>query len=445
MAKTGHHTVQRGWAILSLAALALAGLALIVPALSKVPGLDTAVAWPPAFFQKGLVAHVALSFIVWFLAVLSLIALSGPRAPDRRDSVAPGAVGLVLATMGTLAIAGAPLLHEAEASLNNYIPSILHPLYFAGLALVALGTLICVVMMLLRLARPSPAAPSERAFLLALGLLYIAALVAVALAAAQLREWPDSYDAVERLFWGGGHILQFVNLGLLLVSLDRLGRGLLGAAPMGETASQAAAGLLFLGGVGGLTLYSFTDIHTDTHIAAFTELQYALGVPVLIAAGGALTNLRRWRTAVPGKLERTSLISAVLVFAVGLVLGLFVDGFDTRTPAHYHALIGGINLAFYGLFYTRILPALGRPLRREGLAFTQMIVYAIGQTSFVAGLFIAGGMGAPRKTMGAGIAPDSIGAKIVLAMRDFGVAVALVAAAGFVIGALIVLLRREKV
>ena len=437
-----HHTILRGWAILAVAALALAGVALIVPALSKMPGLDTAVDWPAEFFQKGLVAHVALSFIVWFLAVAALIALTALRFPDRRDPALPGCVGLALATAGTLAIAAAPFL-GGEPSLNNYVPTIVHPVYFAGLALVAVGVLIPVVQMLLRLEAPSMEARSQRPGLLALGLLYVAALVAVGIAAQQLGEPPLDFDTIERLFWGGGHLLQFANVALLLVALDRLGRMALGGGPpMGDSLTAWAAAFLFLAGAGGLAIYGATEIRSDAHLTAFTDLQYALALPVLIAAWGTFTQRRRWRAA-RGRIAVVSLIAAALVFLIGCALGLFVDGADTRTPAHYHGVIGGINIAFYGLFYLQFLPALGRAVAQQRLALAQIIVYAVGQTLFVAGLFLAGGMGAARKSMGAGLEIEGLAVWIALALRDFGLALAVLASAAFVVLALIALLRRR--
>ena len=437
-----HHTILRGWAILAVAALALAGVALIVPALSKMPGLDTAVDWPAEFFQKGLVAHVALSFIVWFLAVAALIALTALRFPDRRDPALPGGVGLALATAGTLAIAAAPFL-GGEPSLNNYVPTIVHPVYFAGLALVAVGVLIPVVQMLLRLEAPSMEARSQRPGLLALGLLYVAALVAVGIAAQQLGEPPLDFDTIERLFWGGGHLLQFANVALLLVALDRLGRMALGGGPpMGDSLTAWAAAFLFLAGAGGLAIYGATEIRSDAHLTAFTDLQYALALPVLIAARGTFTQRRRWRAA-RGRIAVVSLIAAALVFLIGCALGLFVDGADTRTPAHYHGVIGGINIAFYGLFYLQFLPALGRAVAQQRLALAQIIVYAVGQTLFVAGLFLAGGMGAARKSMGAGLEIEGLAVWIALALRDFGLALAVLASAAFVVLALIALLRRR--
>jgi heme/copper-type cytochrome/quinol oxidase subunit 1 len=422
-------------------------LALIIPAASKVPALQDAVAWPDAFFQKGLVSHVALSFIVWFMAVLAILSLTALRLPDRRDPAMPGGLGLVLAVLGTLAIAGAPFLRHAEASLNNYVPSIIHPVYFAGLALVATGALLPVVAMLARLVESTTDADdSEKACRVAhlsLGMLFVTALVAVGLSVRQLDEAPTDYDSIERLFWGGGHLLQFVNVGLMLVALDRLGRLAFGAAPMGDTATKWAPGILFLAGAGGLSIYGVTDIHTDAHIKAFTELQYAFAVPVTIAVLGALMQKRRWKVA-KGRIEVTALIAASLVFLLGCTLGLFVDGADTRTPAHYHGVIGGINIAFYGLYYRYFLPALGRPLTKQGLALAQIILYAVGQSLFIAGLFLAGGMGAARKTMGAGLDLDGWVARAVLNVRDFGLAIALLSTAGFVIAMLIVLIREPK-
>ena len=447
-----HRTILRGWAILAVTALALAGFALIVPAASKVPALENAVDWPDSFFQKGLVAHVALSFIVWFLAVLAILAQTALRLPDRRDPALPGGLGLMLAVIGTLAIAGAPFLKGSEASLNNYIPSIIHPVYFAGLALVAAGALLPVLTMLMRLSEPATDDETSQQtrrvahLSLGLGLLFVAALAAIGLAAHQLGEMPTEYAIIERLFWGGGHLLQFVNVALLLVALDRLGRQAFNASPMGEAASKWAPAALFLAGAAGLSIYGLTDIHSDAHLKAFTNLQYAFAVPVGIAVLGALMQKRRWRMAhrTPGcGIEIASLIAAVLVFLLGCALGLFVDGADTRTPAHYHGVIGGINIAFYGLFYTQFLPVLGRPLAKQRLAILQIILYAVGQSLFVAGLFLAGGMGAARKTMGAGLDLDAT-TRAILGVRDFGLAIAVLSTAGFIVAMLIVLIRRPK-
>jgi len=121
-----------------------------------------------------------------------------------------------------------------------------------------------------------------------------------------------------------------------------------------------------------------------------------------------------------------------------------VDGSDTRTPAHYHGVIGGINLAFYGLFYTWFLPALGRVCPHPRLVRWQLILYALGQTLFIGGLFVAGTMGAARKSMGAGLELDNATAVTAIGLRDLGLAMAILATALFVVLMLVALFRNAE-
>ena len=171
---------------------------------------------------------------------------------------------------------------------------------------------------------------------------------------------------------------------------------------------------------------------------------WLLGLIILLA----LFNARKRLSMVPLfqasywlRLHVVGGVLAVAVFAVGGALGFFVDGADTRTPAHYHGVIGGINLAFYGLFYSWFLPALGRACHYPRLVRGQLILYAIGQILFIGGLFMAGSMGAARKSMGAGLEMDNLAAVAAIGLRDLGLAMAIIATAAFVILMLIALFR----
>jgi cytochrome c oxidase subunit 1 len=139
-----------------------------------------------------------------------------------------------------------------------------------------------------------------------------------------------------------------------------------------------------------------------------------------------------------------SLWSSIVVFAVGGILGGFVDGTDTRTPAHYHGVIGGINLAFVGLFYVIFLPMLGRDIPTGKLITSQIILYASGQLFFIIGMFIAGGMGAARKVMGTAIDMDSSIAIVAARIRDFGGGLAIIGGVLFIYVALKALLKKSK-
>ena len=103
-------SLLRGWSLLAVASLALAGLFAILLVLSRIPGMEDAVPWPTAFFHKGLVAHVVLSFAVWYLAVLGcLVQLGGDGESALLDKA-----GLGLATLGTVLLLIPSLLDRGE-------------------------------------------------------------------------------------------------------------------------------------------------------------------------------------------------------------------------------------------------------------------------------------------------------------------------------------------
>jgi hypothetical protein len=130
-------------------------------------------------------------------------------------------------------------------------------------------------------------------------------------------------------------------------------------------------------------------------------------------------------------------LSAVL-FMVGGAFGLFVDGTDTRTPAHYHGVIAAITLAFMGLFYTLFLPALNRPAIPGRAMVSQIFLFAGGQLMACIGLFLAG---APRKTAGAAQGLQDAGAMIGMAMNGIGALIAIIGGIMFIWIAAAALLR----
>ena len=63
------------WVWLALTSLAIAGIFAILLVLSRAPITEANLPWPSDFFSKGLVAHVTLSFIVWFFKLLIIFVL----------------------------------------------------------------------------------------------------------------------------------------------------------------------------------------------------------------------------------------------------------------------------------------------------------------------------------------------------------------------------------
>ena len=79
-------------------------------------------------------------------------------------------------------------------------------------------------------------------------------------------------------------------------------------------------------------------------------------------------------------------------------MGFLITGSDTRTPAHYHAVITAVSVSSAGMLLTFGLKELGRapaPPRA-----TRILIGLYGGGQFVASIamFVAGGYGALRKT-----------------------------------------------
>ena len=79
------------------------------------------------------------------------------------------------------------------------------------------------------------------------------------------------------------------------------------------------------------------------------------------------------------------------------IVGLFVAGPATRTPAHYHGVIAAVTPAFMGLFYVSFLPRLGCRPPPERRQRRQINLFAWGPVRARPGLFARRGHAAPRR------------------------------------------------
>lgn len=429
-----------GWAALGIVALALAGAFAFLLAMSRIPGIESLIPWPLGFFYKGLVIHVVFSFVVWFLAVFgALNAIACRAAADRARSETPaGNLAGVVALAGITAAALAlpmlfvpALLDRGEATLNNYVPTIIDPLYYAGLVLLATAAAAPPAALAGSLAagreslsRPLPMAMTMAAFV------YGSALVCFAFAWSLQRHAPLTFAFNEQLFWGGGHVLQVLNTLLVIVVWSWLAARAAGAAVVPRSAFLTASAVLIALAVAAPLFYIVFPSFSAAQTRAFTALQYGLGPAALIVAAAIAIGLPRplpWRRP-----ELQCLALSFLLFAVGGAFGLFVDGADTRTPAHYHGVIAAVTLAFMGLFYAVFLPALGKPQPKARSIRIQLHLFAWGQLAACIGLFLAGGHGAPRKVAGEAQGLYETAAKIGMGLNGLGGLIAVIGGILFV-------------
>lgn len=438
----------RSWALLAAGALAIAGLFAFLLALSRVPGIEAFIRWPLDFFSKGLVVHVIFSLVIWFLAVFALLVSFATREAARGALRLAGlgriGLGLVSMAFGLLLV---PAFHETTtATLNNYVPVIIHPGYYAGLVLLALGILLPVARLLANLPR-RVGEIGDLPFAMAMGgVVYIVALVCFGGALRHLWGAEPSSLMHEQLFWGGGHVLQFLYCLLMLTAWYVLARASLGSDIVDPDIFRLATALVAVFALPALVFTFAFEPFAMKQTEAFRRLQFVLALPSLLVAFGGAVAVARARRNGPLPWRDPAFLTLMLspvVFGVGGMMGLLITGSDTRTPAHYHGVIAGVTIACMGLMLTYCLPALHRPVigaaRRVGL---QLAVFAAGQLTASVGLFLAGGYGAPRKTP-SGLASIADGAVLGLYLHGIGALFAVIGGAWFIATALRALLMPE--
>jgi hypothetical protein len=438
----GRRAELRGWALLAVGALAMAGTLALLLGLSRTPRIQDWLPWGPHFFYRALVTHVILSFEVWFLA--SLGAFSALAAPPGPWGERLGRLGLMLGIGGVLLLLIPALADQGEPSLNNYVPVVRHPLFYTGLGVHALGVALASLRLLPLLARRPRATVSFG--IACAGLVYWAALVCFALAWALIPAGTGDDLFNERVFWGGGHVLQLLNTLILMVSWQVLAEREFGRGPVPAVLAQAAFAALALFAVASPLIYGMSgDVLGLEHRQMFTRLLW-VGLPLpplVMGAGLALQVLRGPRDWCSPAFIALAL--SLVVFAIGGFAGFFLGVADTRTPSHYHAVIGGVQLGLMGVFLAVFLPLLGREAGQGRAVRLQFHLYGWGQLVHALGFFLAGTAGVPRKTTGLDQGLDTLWKKVSMGVVGTGTGLAVLGGMIFVWMALAQLLRRERV
>ena len=422
----------RLWLILALAALAVAGALALGLALARTPGIQDWLPSGPAFFHKALVTHVVFSFQVW------LLALAGAISALVSTTRWPGLIGLGFSLTGCVALLVVTLAGWGEASLNNYVPVLDHPLYLAGLATIAAGIAVAVARPLIDWRSWSLGPVHWGAAMMAVA--FFVALGCFASAAIRLPGQSDGAFALERLFWGGGHVLQFVNTALVMLGWLALVERI-GPQEQPPRLAKAAFALLALGACGAVIIEIRFDPAGLAWRQAYTQmLWYFLPLPPLVL-GAELA----WRCRGQVRLSSVaglSLTSSLAVFALGGGAGFALGVADTRTPSHYHAMIGGVNLALMGVILAIMLPSLDRPARPRP-ALWSLALYGGGQVLHALGFYLAGLAGIARKTAGAEQGLDDVFKLASMGLVGLGGAIAVLGGVLFVVHVLTRLVRHD--
>ncbi len=419
----------RNWLGLAVGVLILACLFSLVVVIGRMPPFDRWVT-DPLFFKRGLVVHVNLSLVAWFYSFIAamLFLLPGERAPGWVAERSPyiSALGVVM----LLLAAGLP---GSQPVLSNYVPMIDHWLFGVGQILFAVGVIASFVgRRLVPTSTPRPAffslpeAARTGVRATAIGLV----LAAVTFAISWWRTNPElSADVYyELLAWGGGHVLQLTcSVAMVTVWLMLLNSAF-GRSPVGRNAAIALYSAMMVPWVFA-PLLAFGGTSSGAYRAGFTDLmRWSIFPVVSIFLYFCLRELVRQRRE--GNLGLSSLadprISGFLVSALltvlGFGLGAAIRGSNTMVPAHYHASIGGVTVAFMTQCYL-MLAAFGfaptTPKLKRAAAW-QPVVYGVGQMVFASGFALAGAYGMSRKTYGAEQAARGLGESVGLGVMGIG-------------------------
>ena len=426
-----------GWLLLGLAALVIGGLYTILIVLSRTPFFQEVIPWVD-FFHTALVVHVNLTVLVWFLAFTGVFWSYTNSARCRGC----GWAALALCGIGTLVIVISPFTGESHPLMNNYVPVLQNPVFFAGLIVFGAGFCLQVFRGCLTAfdndnqtsdsysvtagARgnfgdsdwswdgyyyrsgydvDAKQTSGETALRFGLFVAVVASLFAVAALALSYLGIDTGFEGLayyDRLFWGSGHIIQFSHTQLMLVAWLWLAT----ASGARLRISPRVALFLFILGLQPVlaapVIYIVFDVSSGDHLFWFIQLMKYGGaiaaVPIGVAVGLAI--IEKWRPAPGYEIEHNALLFSVLLFAVGGGIGFMISGSTVTVPAHYHGSIVGITIAFMGVTYL-LLPQLGFGKVSGRIARWQPGIYGTGQLMHIIGLAWSGGYNVARKSTGA--------------------------------------------
>ncbi len=395
------------WLWLSVMALAGAGVFSVLLVLARTPYIGEIIPYAD-FFHTALVIHVDLSVLVWNLAfagvLWSLIARARFLVLNRMI--------LALLSLATILMTVSGFLPEANPVMSNYIPVLENPVFLTGLVLfgAGVGAQVLLTMTLI----PPVGRNISKLGVLRFGMDCAAISLIVALGAF-FWSWlgvPDQLvDSIyfEMLFWGGGHILQYTYTLIMMVCWLWLAS----AARIEMIMGERVVLLVFLAGLLSVfvapVIYLEYPVADPRHREMFTWLMSFGGSLATFPLGLAVYYGLVRKKPAPGREQsaHSALITSLMLFAVGGIIGFLIDGNNVTVPAHYHGCIVGVTLALMGVAYD-VLPRLGYDRVNFRVAGIQIWCYATGQFLHILGLVWSGGYGVERKVAGAAQDLDSI-------------------------------------
>lgn len=410
--------LARVWLLFGCGSLLLSGLLALVIMGAKLPFVKTWIGnldW----IRWGLVVHVNLANLVWFTSIpVALVHLSAEKDSPRRQLIV-STFGLLLSLLGVFLLMTSFPGPGVEVVLSNYIPVVTHPRFKMGIVFYFIG----VVFNYLSVETLLPRQSSNPARILGLsssrfgiwigGLFFLLAtlVLLMGIISAKKISFPSEKIFYETALWGGGHLLQHSS-SVFLVTIWTI---LISVSVNKEIFSRTLLFPVFawLGLPILLTpLLLFSSITSNEYREGFSLLmRWGIAPPILLYLALIIFRTRRLRPRPQFDAFSLAVVWSIVLILLGFIFGSLIRGSDMRVPAHYHATIGAVTIAFMAFSFQRLIG------NEESASATKYLkssiwIYGIGQSIFCSGMFIAGSYGFERKTYGSEIQFLSLGQKL---------------------------------
>lgn len=401
-------SISKAWILISISSLLLAGFLSVFIMLGRIPVINEWM-FGSLWMRRILVVHVDLALVVSFYSFITsfIILIPSPSSSRLRYILAiAGAIVSIFLMVGSILFTG------SEAILSNYIPVIDHPMFISGLFL--FGSSIVLTLFTKQLL---PTRITENNHILPLntiplfksaGLLIFISIILFFISWLITPSTLNMTSYYELVFWGGGHILQFANMiatvGIWLILFYEItGQNLMSLNKVSVLGFVYTAPVLF----SPLLLVDGTS--NSLYLSGFTQYMRWGIFPIvsifiiylMVKCYSMLLSKRNWLNLLRDS-NFTGLILSIFLTIIGFILGAMISGSNTMVPAHYHATLGAVTIAFMAVTYW-LLQRYGYNIsdhRKKGLHAKQLLIYGLGQLIFVAGLAVAGTYGLARKVFG---------------------------------------------
>ncbi len=386
------------WFYLAVLSLGIGGGFAFLVAMSRTPfGYKY---FPPDYMFHALAGHVVLAILLWLLSFTVVLwdIYLGDGAINRLNGISHK-----LSVFGPVLVTISVLTGNGKVVTNNYVPTVIDPLFFTGLVLFITGFSV------------NAAAYAKRCvkYLFSGDILMNTVLISVSVSIVMIlslivsvilnRGDAEPFIFYERLFWAPGHIQQILNGSLLIIVWYTLLRKH-GVAFSAWGFLRYANLVLIISAVFIAFIQFFNDpLERTSVIAAEMTYAFGLGIPVFLHIANIIRNLRRGNPGV----AYMALVLSMVIYSLGIAIAYGGFANDLRVPAHYHGAVTSLTLALMGLsFY--LMRDMSRKVYGVSLARFQPVIYGAGMLLFILGLFISGASGAPRKTYGVAFTSDPV-------------------------------------